>query len=108
MGQAFPRPTRIGPSVFLGDPCHRFIFPPLQKAAILPITEKIEIVFWMIFGGVNELLEISVSNRVLVDVERSHMHGMLMKAAWRVFPRILHIHPSVIEPFNFDPRDFKK
>src|SRR5580692_2610058 len=108
MRQAFSSPTRVCPCVFLRDPGHRFIFPSRGIGPILPIAEKIQVVFGMIVGRVQKLLEFSVCNRVLIDIKRSDVHGVLMKASRGILPRILDIDADIVESLNLDSRNLEK
>src|ERR1700685_4654938 len=102
MRQAFSSPTRVCPRIFLRDPCDWFVFPARRIASVLPIAEKIQVVSGMIVGGVNEFLEFGIRNRVLVDIERSHVHEVLVKATRRVLPRILDIDADIVVSLNLD------
>ena len=56
----------------------------------------------MILRGVQELLEVRIGYRIAVHVERFHHEQMVVTAARRVFPRILHIQTDPVESFNLD------
>src|SRR5579863_970188 len=62
----------------------------------------------MVVSCVEKTLEVLVGDRILVDVESLHMHEMLMKAAGRVLPWILHIHSFVVGAFDFNSPDGKQ
>ena len=62
----------------------------------------------MIVGGVEKLLELRVGDRILVDVERLDLQRVFVKAARRIFPRILHIDADIVESFDFDSRDLEE
>src|SRR5580698_8890358 len=80
VGQALSSPTRIGARVLLGDPRHRLVLPSLRVSSVLPIAEKIQIIFGMIVAGVEEFLEFGIRDRVLVDIERLDLQRMFVKA----------------------------
>ena len=56
----------------------------------------------MISRGVQELLELRIGNRIAVDVERFHREQMVVAAARRVFPGILHVQPDPVGSFDLD------
>src|ERR1700734_1862560 len=64
-GQALSRPSRIGAPSLLGDPRHRLVLPSLRVSSVLPIAEKILIIFGMIVAGGEEFFEFGIFDRVL-------------------------------------------
>src|ERR1700678_2021755 len=106
--EALSSPTRIGPRVFLGDPGHRFVPPFTGIGSVLPVAKKIQIIFRVIVGRIQKLLELIVGHRILIDVKRLHLHGALVKTPRRIPPGILYVNPNIIEALNLDSGDLKK
>ncbi len=58
----------------------------------------------MIVRGRQKLAELLVGHRVPVDVERCHIHRLVMIPARRIFPWILQVHADLILAFDLDAR----
>ena len=56
----------------------------------------------MVVGGIEELLELRVGHRILIDLERLDVHRMLVEPARRILPWILHVDADVVEAFDLN------
>src|SRR5438132_12318592 len=62
----------------------------------------------MVVRSVQKSLELSVCDRILIDVERFDVHGMLVKTARCDFPGISHVHADVVRSFDFYTAHFEE
>ena len=53
--------------------------------------------------GVDEFLELGIGYRRAIHIESLDLQPLAMKAARRVFPRILHVDARIVAAFDFDP-----
>src|SRR6202000_550971 len=102
MREPLADPCSIGTSVFQRYPRYRLVCPAFRIGALLPITEKIVIVFWMVGRGIHDLLALSIGDWITVHVEGRYLHGVSVIAAWRVLPRILHVDSVPIAALDLD------
>src|ERR1022692_4149375 len=89
-------PGGVSPRVFYRHPGDRLIRPTIRVRFVAPVLQEVVSVFRMILRGVQKLLEVRISHRITVDVDRFHRERMVVAAAGRVFPRILHVQPDPV------------
>src|SRR5581483_6719281 len=68
--------------------------------AVLPVAKKVYCVLGRVMRRVEKLLELRVRDRILVDIERRSLHDVLMIAARRVLPWILHVDARIVTAFD--------
>src|SRR5580700_5631288 len=55
----------------------------------------------MVVRHIQKLLELSIRDRILIDVKRFYAHGMLMETARGILPRILDVNTNIVRSFDF-------
>src|SRR5208337_2396594 len=101
--QSFFGPLGIVARVLERNPSDWLVRPSLWIRPVCPVSKKVRIILRVIVSCLEKLLEVKVGDGVLVNVERLYLHAVFVKAARRVFPRILHINTNVIGAFNLNP-----
>src|ERR1700676_5043825 len=107
MREPLMSPRRIRASVFDRDPRHRLVVPPRRVIAVLPRSQEVVIVLWMIVGGIYEFLEFGIRYRRPIDIKRVQVHSMAMKSTCVRFPWILHIYSRIVSPLYFNATHLK-
>jgi hypothetical protein len=62
----------------------------------------------VIVRGIEKLLELGVSYRILVDVEGLDLDGMFMKTTSALFPRVRDVYADIVGPSISIPRTRNK
>ena len=102
MGQTFASPFGVRSRILDRHPSHRFVLPSLGIGAISPVAQKIVIILWVVFGGIEECLELSIGYGSPIEIETRNMNAMTMRASRCVLPGILHIDTWIVSAFDFD------